>query len=537
MRKPQATLLISGVILAISATSNAPSVFGQGFLKRLQDRVQSLDQQNAGTQLPPATEPAETGPRAGAGGQRTNQRRPLVDALLQYGPEIFAGQGNSNPASVGTDAERGRAAGRAAGAATQTRPTGEFQKASLGIDVLDSAPGVPGVLVTGFRSDSKADDAGLQKNDVIVSLDQTLTPKIADIAKFLSVRRAGESVTARVLRGDQMKTIRIPLLGSQQANIPAAQQSGGPMPDSSLSRPPLPRSPVPNAPVPNAPVPRSPVQARSVTETLPIAGQVESLPAPVARPSTQLSTNTGVQRYGILLGSKSRLRGALIDGVVSGSAADVAGIKPADRVVSVDGLLTHDDRALVRQLANLPQQTVASLGVVRGDTYLIKSMMLTTEIKSGGSGQQLNASTKRQSTDEENMETETGVLEGIGSVLGDLFGGAGKKDGKAQVEMVPPKREEDLKSSEPVRQTSFEQKVSGQLTKMAGDPPSLNGLPVKPKSETADNATDLGKSEQSAAEMREEIRQLQEKLKQMEGRSQRDGEAVPKKTPPASKSE
>ena len=230
--------------------------------------------------------------------------------------------------------------------------------------------------------------------------------------------------------------------------------------------------------------PRPPVQARSVTETLPIAGQVESLPAPVARPSTQLSTNTGVQRYGILLGSKSRLRGALIDGVVSGSAADVAGIKPADRVVSVDGLLTHDDRALVRQLANLPQQTVASLGVVRGDTYLIKSMMLTTEIKSGGPGQQPNASTKRQSTDEENMETETGVLEGIGSVLGDLFGGAGKKDGKAQVEMVPQKRKEDLKSSEPVRQTSFEQKVSGQLKKMVGDPPSLNGLPVKPKSKT-----------------------------------------------------
>lgn len=528
MRKPLATVMISGLIFAISATSNAPSVLGQGFLKRLQDRVQSLDQQNAGAQDPPATEPADSGPRAG--GQRTNQRRPLVDALLQYAPEVFGAQGNSNPASIGSDAERGRAAG----VATQTRPNGQYQnqKASLGIDVLDSAPGVPGVLVAGFRSDSKADDAGLQKNDVIVSLDQTLTPKIADMARFLSVRRAGESVTARVLRGDQMKTIRIPLLGPQQVNIPASQQGGGPVRDSSISGPPVPRPPLPRAPTP-----REPAQQRGATEALPLSGQVESLPAPATRPSTQLSNNTGVQRYGILLGSKSRLRGALVDGVVNGSAADVAGIKPADRVVSVDGLLTHDDLAFVRQLENLPQGTLASLGVVRGDAYFIKGMTLTTEIKSGRPRQQLNASTKQQNADQEKMETETGVLEGIGSVLGGLLGGAGKKDGKAQVEVVPQKRKDGLKPSETVQQTSFEQKVSGQLKKMVGDPPSLNGLPVKPKSKTKDNTTDSGKPEQSAAEMREEIRQLQEKLKQMEQRSQRDGEAVPNETPPASESE
>lgn len=295
--------------------------------------------------------------------------------------------------------------------------------------------------------------------------------------------------------------------------------------------------PVPRPPLPRAPTPREPAQRRGATEALPLSGQVESLPAPATRPSTQLSNNTGVQRYGILLGSKSRLRGALVDGVVNGSAADVAGIKPADRVVSVDGLLTHDDLAFVRQLENLPQGNLASLGVVRGDAYFIKGMTLTTEIKSGGSRQQLNASTKQQNADEEKMETETGVLEGIGSVLGGLLGGAGKKDGKAQVEAVPQKREDGLKPSDTVQQTSFEQKVSGQLKKMVGDPPSLNGLPVKPKSKTKDSTTDSGKPEQSAAEMREEIRQLQEKLKQMEQRSQRDGEAVPKETPPASKSE
>ena len=41
--------------------------------------------------------------------------------------------------------------------------------ASLGIEVVESARGVPGVLVAGFSPDSRADDAGLRKNDVIVS--------------------------------------------------------------------------------------------------------------------------------------------------------------------------------------------------------------------------------------------------------------------------------------------------------------------------------------------------------------------------------
>lgn len=61
---------------------------------------------------------------------------------------------------------------------------------------------------------------------------------------------------------------------------------------------------------------------------------------------------------------------------------------------------------------------------------------------------------------------------------------------------------------------------------MLGDPPSLNGLPVKSKSATATNPEDAGKQEQTAEEMREQIRQLQEKLKQMEKRSSADGKAV-----------
>ena len=525
MRKPLAKLMFIGVIFAIGIISNSPAAFSQGFLKRLQDRVHALDEQDAGAEDLGAAKPTGPAPRAGA--QRANQRRPLVDALLQYGPEIFGGQETSKDAAFGAPGERGRAAGMF----TQPRPSGDYQKASLGIDVLESAPGVPGVLVTGFRNDSEADDAGLQENDVIVSLDETLTPKIADIAKFLAVHRPGELVTARVLRGDQMKTIRIPLLGTPKADSPARRPSGANMFNPSIAS-----SPVSTPSVTRAPAAQPPVQGRGVSETLAGGGLAESLPAPVTQPPMQFSTNTGVQRYGILLASGTHFRGALVDGVVSGSAADVAGIKPADRVVSVDGLLIKSNVALIRQLSNLTQGTVASLGLVRGDSYVIAAMRLTTELKSdaAASGQQLNAQ-KQQAANAGSMETETGVLEGIGSVLGGLLGGAGKNTGKAEAEAFPPKPGEKLKSREAVQQTSFEQKVSGQLEKMVGDPPSLNGLSAKRNSKTTANVTDAEEPEQTAAEMREKIRQLQEKLKQMEQQSQGNEKHDQQKIAPASK--
>ena len=507
MRKPIATLTISGLIFAISSIASTPAVFAQGLLKRLQDRVQSLDEQNSADQIPAARTPVESGPPVG--GSRTNPRRPLVDAFLQYGPEIFGGQGNNNPA----DGQPGSVSGHA----TLARPAAQFSKASMGIDVLDSPPGVPGVLVTGFRSDSQADDAGLQKDDVIVSLDQTLTPKIADIARFLSLRRAGETVSARVLRGDQMKTIRIPLLGSQSPSVAANQQQGAAVPLA-----PLPRPPATLAPASKSVAVESSVQERRVSETLSAAGQVESLPAPTNQPATQLTSDNVVGRYGILLGPDSRLRGAWVDGVINGSAAESSGIKPADRVVSVNGLLTQDNTAFVRQINHLPQGTMASLGVVRANAYVIKRMMLTTELKSGAAvvGDQQNASSTQQSADGKGMERENGVLQGIGSVLGGLLGGAGKPPGKGQFEVAPQVRKKGPETSEPVRQTSLEQNLSGQLKEMLGDPPSLDGLLVKPRPGTRQSTNDSEKSEQTAAEMREQIRQLQEKLKRIEQGSQ-----------------
>ena len=523
MRQPIARLMFFRVILTVSLMVSVTSVSAQGFLKRLQDRVQSLEQQNANQQDANATGPARGAPQAGDPG--SGARRPLVDALLQYGPGILGGANGDNQSLNGS----ANSASPGASAGSISTPTmSAAGKASLGIDVLDSPPGVPGVLVTGFRKDSKADDAGLQKDDVIVSLDQTLTPKIADVARLLSQRRPGQVVTARVLRGDRMKTIQIPLLGP-----PLAVNSGPPQAGNvanSSRQPGVPVAPVPKPPSPGLGQSAGelvPVPSTNAPETLPGSPLPETLPAPMPQRN---SAGAMIEQYGIIPRAQSKLRGAVVEGVVQGSTAAVAGILPADRVVSVDGLLTRDAQALSRQLASLPDQSSASLGVVREGTYLIKPMLLTTEIRSAsdsaGRGQTDAASADEDSTNQ-HAAGENGVLEGIGSVLGGLLGGSQKKmqgspstgspttgsptAGKSGPETGP--------STKPVQQTSFQQKVSGQLQRILGDPPSLNGLPVKPKSNTEDISSDEApprETAQTAAEMREQIRQLQEKVKRME---------------------
>lgn len=516
MRKPLAILTISGVILSVSLVANVSSVRAQGLLRRLQDRVQGLEQQREGGQRPAGIAPSETDPRPGS--ERTNQRRPLVDALLQYGPEIFGGLENGGPVAGG--AGLGRPVPVDGGASVAN-----YEKASLGIDVLDSPPGVPGVLVAGFRKDSKADDAGLQKNDVIVSLDQTLTPKIADIASFLSQRRAGQTVTARVLRGDQMKTIRIPLLGPELPSPAVTPSDGNTVGGASTLSP--------QVPVP--PAPMLPERDRSVQEVSSVEGQVELLPTPMNQAPVELAQNPGLERFGIFLGTGSRLRGALVEGVITGSAADLAGLKPADRVVSVNRLLTNDGAALIRQLESLPEGTRASLGVVRGDSYLIKVMTLTTEMKAvdPATGNQFGAASTQKVSGGNSPDAETGVLEGIGSMLGGLLGGAEKNNSQRPAESTPSARQKNLKTTEPVQQTAFEQKVSGQLKKILGDPPSLNDLKVRPKSDTTPKAAELGEQEQTAEQMREQIRQLQEKLRQIEQRSRTDSDSASQDAPVA----
>ncbi|MGI9470364.1 MAG: PDZ domain-containing protein, partial [Rubripirellula sp.] len=187
------------------------------------------------------------------------------------------------------------------GVATGDRPMNASAKVrpSLGIEVLESQSGVPGVSVTGFRADSKAEIAGLRKGDVIVAIDNKPTPSIAAVAAILSERKVGQRVQARVLRGQQIQVVSIPLLGPQAPASPLSIDARD------------------NAPVDNP-----------FAETLP-----RSKEAPALEPAPQ--SDRAPVALGVSVRPLEGARGVSVSEVRPGTPAFAAGLQPGDRIVSV----------------------------------------------------------------------------------------------------------------------------------------------------------------------------------------------------------
>ena len=540
LNKLPAVLAITVSCMGLATTSKSSA---QGLFKRLQDRVQTLDQSRS-------PDASQTKPDANP--SRSEPRRPLLDKLLQNGSELFSGvdgERQASPFSPGTE--------------SWIRPPGNVFStpgdmgnglASLGIEVVESARGVPGVLVTGFSPDSRADDAGLRKNDVIVSLDQTLTTKIADVANFLSQRRPGQVVSARVLRGDRLITLQIPLSGRPAAGVPQ-MPSATSLPRSNVRRfdapdasvpgvvplPPPPalgnvgKSTAPSAARSNAPAPESPAGD-------PVAAPQELLALPRPDLPNMNAIASTIEMFGIIPKAESRLRGTVVEGVVHGSAADIAGLMPADRLVAVNGFLIRNQEDLSKRLSSLAPQGRVSFGLVRGGAYLTRKMKLTTEIKevTGVSADQVadGSAGKQENASREKTKPENGVLEGIGSVLGGLFSGS-QRPGAVNKTEQQRKLQGGLKSESEsgessVRPTSFDRVASDedadtQLPALANDPPSLKEMQPTPgqlseemdrkqskKQPVNSEKNDQEDAPQTAAEMREQIRQLQKRLRMLE---------------------
>ena len=543
LNKLPAVLAITVSCMGLATTSKSSA---QGLFKRLQDRVQTLDQSRS-------PDASQTQPDANP--SRSEPRRPLLDKLLQNGSELFSGvdgERQASPFSPGTE--------------SWIRPPGNVFStpgdmgnglASLGIEVVESARGVPGVLVTGFSPDSRADDAGLRKNDVIVSLDQTLTTKIADVANFLSQRRPGQIVSARVLRGDRLIALQIPLSGRSVAGVPLMP------PATSLPRLNVRRFDAPDASVPGVvPLPPPPALGNIARSTAPSNARSNATapksPAgdPVAAPQELLALPrpdlpnmnaiaSTIEMFGIIPKAESRTRGTVVEGVVHGSAADIAGLMPADRLVAVNGYLIRNQDDLSQRLSSLAAQGKVFFGLVRGDAYLTRKMKLTTEIKEvtgasadqvadGSDGEQENASRK--------TKPENGVLEGIGSVLGGLLSGSQRPDAvnkavnktEQQRKLQGGLKSESESGESSVRPTSFDRVASDedadtQLPALANDPPSLKEMQPTPgqlsekmdrkqskKQPVNSEKNDQEDAPQTAAEMREQIRQLQKRLRMLE---------------------
>jgi len=66
-----------------------------------------------------------------------------------------------------------------------------------------------GVLVSAVENDSPAASAGLREGDIILTLDDTPTPRVDTLHRLLTVDRIGRAVELRVLRGVDLVTLRV----------------------------------------------------------------------------------------------------------------------------------------------------------------------------------------------------------------------------------------------------------------------------------------------------------------------------------------
>jgi membrane-associated protease RseP (regulator of RpoE activity) len=85
---------------------------------------------------------------------------------------------------------------------------------TLGIDVLPTKQGVPGVQVVRFRPGSKCELAGLRVGDVIIAVNGHATPTAAEIQKQILLNE-GEQVRARIVRGLSTEALMLPLVSRE----------------------------------------------------------------------------------------------------------------------------------------------------------------------------------------------------------------------------------------------------------------------------------------------------------------------------------
>ena len=111
-------------------------------------------------------------------------------------------------------------------------------------------PDAFGVLIERVTEDGPADEAGLQRNDIIRKVDGTVVRDNLDLISKIASRQPGDTVKLEVLRDGKPKTIKVVLwrsrrwaprrrgsadsraTGSRPARIAGARlHRGGPQPD------------------------------------------------------------------------------------------------------------------------------------------------------------------------------------------------------------------------------------------------------------------------------------------------------------------
>ncbi len=86
----------------------------------------------------------------------------------------------------------------------------EIQRAKLGVDV-DPDWIKYAVVVTGFSDNSAAENAGVQKGDVILKMDNYQFATIEELKYYLSKYQPGDKVNLYIDHGGEKKSIEVTL--------------------------------------------------------------------------------------------------------------------------------------------------------------------------------------------------------------------------------------------------------------------------------------------------------------------------------------
>lgn len=353
----------------------------------------------------------------------------------------------------------------AIGGPTHT-PSSEFalqERASLGIQVVESRQGIPGLIVTGINPGSHAPSSGLKVGDLIVSIARQPTESVAEIASLLAKRKGGENLPLQIVRDRRRLSIDVPLMGGP-LNSDSSQQTT----DDAIAE---------------------------GAKTQPANGQL-----------------TQPAILGLSYANVEGQRGALITDIQNDSPAAVSGLKTGDRIVAVDGRLLVSAEALQQSLAAHKENTLIDVRMVREGKLLsakIDPLAKPTATDSLAGSVSDSANGRNES-----------VLGSVGAIFGKLLNGnpkpkpSGKRgpDRSAVDELAED--EMALGDDEEVQQVDFESDIVDGKNNELSDPLSLNALEPPPigEDDSAELLPPQEEKEKSPEELQKEIDELKRQI-------------------------
>ncbi len=277
-----------------------------------------------------------------------------------------------------------------ASADSEANDANPASSATMGIRVVRNDDNDDSVLeVLGFLPHSRAEEAGLKVGDRIVSVNEQKTPNIASLARVVHAIGPGKTVALNIARGRERKQLQIPI----------------------VQKPSFAKLGAPTAPADSGPtIAKTPNPPAMGSQTI----------KPVSSQQSVLDQVTDTRQLGVEVQEQAGKRGVVITRVSEKSPAGRAGLKVGDRIFSIDGKMIADNNGLIQELSNRKNGDRFAVQLVRRNRVVSSQITLipTPDVSA--------AKTPAASGDEE--KNGSSALQGVGAMLGGLFGSKSKED-------------------------------------------------------------------------------------------------------------